>query len=428
MPPPPPAPRALPLTPWRRAPCRWPPVSGAGAASARGGVWFEPPAEAREEGEAWGEAEPQCGEEPSGLSAAGAASVGGGMLIFGGADALGPQGGTARAVAMGASEMARGAPDVRAVAPEVAAAGAEVEIEGAGLCRAGLVLRVGGAACERSLAVSAERARCTLPRGAGAGLNVTAEARGMPRGGAAGAVSYPLPQVWEVAPSRGLLAGGSRLTLTGRHLGSAAALDNVTVGARACTDVQWLSASSVSCTAPPGAGEGAVRVAVLVGGQASEEGQTAPTFAYVHPVTAAAPVVTRLSPTEGPARGGTALLLNGTGLALVSGVLVGAARCEPTTVDDVAVSCVLGPALGEALPLTLVLGAPGGPTRHVPVPAAAAPLEPWAPPMTFSVFPPRLESLNSRDPRGRFPTHGVPVPPPTRRVASRRAALRRAAR
>ena len=135
----------------------------------------------------------------------------------------------------------------------------------------------------------------------------------MPRGGAAGAVSYPLPQVWEVAPSRGLLAGGSRLTLTGRHLGSAAALDNVTVGARACTDVQWLSASSVECTAPPGAGEGAVRVAVLVGGQASEEGQTAPTFAYVHPVTAAAPVVTRLSPTEGPARGGTALLLNGTG-------------------------------------------------------------------------------------------------------------------
>jgi hypothetical protein len=102
------------------------------------------------------------------------------------------------------------------------------------------------------------------------------------------------------------------VTITGSNLGAAT---SVHFGATAAQIVKTLSASEIQVTAPKGSGT--VDVTVTTAGGTSVK-TAADHFGYV-----AAPIVLRLSPNGGPARGGTIVIITGANLVGATAVHFG---------------------------------------------------------------------------------------------------------
>ena len=117
------------------------------------------------------------------------------------------------------------------------------------------------------------------------------------------------PTISGLSPSGGPAAGGTAVTITGTGLGNAT---GVSFGGAAGT-VTADSGTQISVTSPPGTGT--VNVTVTTPGGTS----AAARFTYA----AAAPDVTGLSPSSGPAAGGTAVTITGTSLSGATGVNFG---------------------------------------------------------------------------------------------------------
>ena len=111
----------------------------------------------------------------------------------------------------------------------------------------------------------------------------------------------PAPTVTEVSPNKGPLAGGTSVTITGKHLNEATA---VKFGSTAASSVTADSETSVTAVAP--AGTGTVNVTVSTPGGTSGTG-SADQFSYVP-----APTVASVSPGAGPTAGGTSVTITGT--------------------------------------------------------------------------------------------------------------------
>ena len=109
------------------------------------------------------------------------------------------------------------------------------------------------------------------------------------------------PVVANLNPNKGLLAGGASVVITGAGFTGATA---VTFGATPATGFNVDSPSQINATAPAGTGVVDVRVTTPSGTSATS---AADQFIYAGP-----PTVTGISPTAGPAAGGTTVIITGT--------------------------------------------------------------------------------------------------------------------
>jgi subtilase family serine protease len=139
--------------------------------------------------------------------------------------------------------------------------------------------------------------------------------------------STPRPVVTGVSPSSGPAAGGTPVTVTGTNLTGG----TVAFGTNAATGV---TCGATSCTATSPAGTGTVDVEVTTTGGTSAA-TSADHFTYT-----SAPMVTGVSPSSGPAAGGTPVTVTGTNLTggtvafgtnAATGVTCGATSCTATS-------------------------------------------------------------------------------------------------
>ncbi|MDX3240114.1 IPT/TIG domain-containing protein [Streptomyces sp. ME03-5709C] len=143
----------------------------------------------------------------------------------------------------------------------------------------------------------------------------------------------------------GPLAGGNVITLNGTGLSTAT---NVSFGGVAATPTV-ISDSQITVPVPAGAAAGPVGVSVTTAG-GTNNGLS---YTYVD-----APTVTALVPTSGPASGGTAVTITGTGLDSTESVTFGGAAAPFTAISATTLSAVTPP--GTAGPVDVVVTNPAG--------------------------------------------------------------------
>ncbi len=139
----------------------------------------------------------------------------------------------------------------------------------------------------------------------------------------------PSPAVTGLSPTSGPAAGGTAVTITGTDFTGATA---VTFGSTTAT-FSVTNATTIAATAP--AGTGTVDVTVTTGGGTSTT-NAADKYTYTTspPPPPPAPTVTGLSPTSGPAAGGTAVTITGTNFTGATTVEFGAASVSFTVTND----------------------------------------------------------------------------------------------
>ncbi|CAB4945700.1 MAG: hypothetical protein F2842_05720 [Actinobacteria bacterium] len=163
-----------------------------------------------------------------------------------------------------------------------------------------------------------------------------------------------VPTVSATSPTRGPAAGGSVVTLTGTGFINGA---TVRFGTNSATNVVVNSATSITATAPAGAaGIVNVTVTTAVGTSAAAAGNQ---FSYV-----AAPTVTFLSPTSGPAAGGTSVIITGTNFTGATTVNFGANAATNVVVNSATQITATAPA-GVAGASTVAVTTPGGTSTNV---------------------------------------------------------------
>jgi hypothetical protein len=132
------------------------------------------------------------------------------------------------------------------------------------------------------------------------------------------------PTVTSVSPTSGPTTGGTSVTITGTNLTGATA---VNFGATAATTFTVNNATQITATSPAHAA-GAVDVTVTTAGGTSATG-LGDAFTYVGP-----PTVTSLTPSSGPAAGGTSVVIAGTGFTGATAVSFGGTAATTFTVDN----------------------------------------------------------------------------------------------
>ena len=146
------------------------------------------------------------------------------------------------------------------------------------------------------------------------------------------------PQISGISPASGPAAGGTKVTITGTGLGHATGVSFGGAAGAITAD----SASQIIVSSP--AGSGTVGVTVTTAGGTS----AAARFTYA----AAPPTVTGLSPASGPAAGGTAVTISGTGLGHATGVRFGGAA-GAITADSASQIIVTSPAGSGTVDVTV---------------------------------------------------------------------------
>ncbi|MFJ5220696.1 IPT/TIG domain-containing protein [Streptomyces sp. NPDC088354] len=194
---------------------------------------------------------------------------------------------------------------------------------------------------------SSTQITAVAPAGTGAvAVTVTAP------GGTSNAVTYTyavVPVLTSVSPSGGPASGGTTVVLTGTDLGGATA---VRFGSTAATSFTVNSSTQITAVAP--AGTGAVPVTVTTPGGTSN----AVTYTYT-----VVPVLTSVSPSQGPASGGTTVVLTGTDLGGATAVSFGSTAATSFTVNSSTQITAVAPAGSGAVPVTVTT--PGGTTGPV---------------------------------------------------------------
>ncbi len=163
--------------------------------------------------------------------------------------------------------------------------------------------------------------------------------------------SLPLPAVTSVRPGSARAVGGARVTITGRNLAGATAVD---FGLRAARSFTRVSATRLEAVVPAGSGSVHVTVTAFSG---KSRRTRADVFSYVSP-----PLVDRVVPSGGPAAGGTTVVLVGVDLSRVREVLFG--RVPARILRRSATRIVAVAPAGSGL-VEVVAEAPGGGSRRL---------------------------------------------------------------
>jgi YVTN family beta-propeller protein len=203
------------------------------------------------------------------------------------------------------------APTVTSISPSTGSTGGGTAVNITGTDFTGATgVTIGGAAASFTV-VSSTSITATTPAGTGtAAIVVTTPG--------ASSAANPLytyvasPTVTSVSPSNGSTAGGTAVTITGTNFTGAT---GVTVQGSAATNVVVVSATSITCTTPAGTAGTASVVVTTPGGSNAANTR----FTYIVSV----PTVTSITPASGPAAGGTAVTIAGTGFTGATSVTIG---------------------------------------------------------------------------------------------------------
>ena len=144
----------------------------------------------------------------------------------------------------------------------------------------------------------------------------------------------PPPTVTGVSPDAGPEAGGTPVTITGTHLATA-------LQARFGTVAVAVACGETECAAISPAGTGTVHVVLATEGGTSNT-SPADEFTYVAP--GPVPTIKKLSVKKGPAGGGTAMTITGTGFVGVTGIKFGSVGVKSFTVGSTTSITVTSPA------------------------------------------------------------------------------------
>jgi Bacterial Ig-like domain (group 3)/IPT/TIG domain len=181
------------------------------------------------------------------------------------------------------------------------------------------------------------------------------------------------PSVTGLAPTSGPPAGGTVVMITGKGLSHATA---VKFGHSDGTMLTRLGDTQLQVSAPPGSGTVPVIVSTPAG---SSPASPSASLTYV---PAAAPTITGLSPTGGPAAGGTAVTITGTGLANATAVTFGSADgTDVTPISDTELQVQSPPGL-DTVPVSVSSSAGTSPASSVAEFTYAAEQSTLAPSMT----------------------------------------------
>jgi hypothetical protein len=250
------------------------------------------------------------------------------------------------------------APALSAVAPDQGplAGGNSVTLTGANLTGASAV-GFGAAAATSFTVVSATQITAVPPSAAAGPVPVTVTTAG---GVTAGGVFYYYlapPVLAGGSPDSGPTAGGTTVTLTGSNLLTASA---VRFGATAAA-FTVVSDIQINAVAPAGSA-GAVAVTVVTPGGTSN----ATGYAYE-----AAPVLSAVTPNQGPVVGGTTVTLTGANLTGAVSVLFGTGPAAFTVVSDSLLTATVPPGASGTVNVTVVTA--GGTSAGVPYTRLAPP-------------------------------------------------------
>ena len=191
--------------------------------------------------------------------------------------------------------------------------------------------------------VSPTQVTAVAPSGTGTvGVTVTTP------GGTSNPVSFfyvGAPFKSALGASSGPLAGGNTITINGTGLSTAT---SVSFGGVAATPTV-VSDSQVSVTVPAGAAAGPVGVSVTTAGGTNNG------LSYTYVDT---PTIATLTPTSGPASGGTAVTITGTNLDSTESVTFGGVAAPFSVINSTTLSAVTPP--GAAGAVDVVVTNPAG--------------------------------------------------------------------
>jgi hypothetical protein len=166
------------------------------------------------------------------------------------------------------------------------------------------------------------------------------------------------PVISSLSPNQGPTVGGNTVTIGGTgFLGTA----SVKFGATT-TPFSVVNDTQITATAPPGTGP----VIVTASGPSGTSNGRVYTYTAV-----AAPVITTLSPNQGPAIGGNTVTIGGTGFLGTTSVKFGATTAPFTVVNATQITATAPPA--AAVPASVSVTTPSGISNPVPYFYIAAP-------------------------------------------------------
>jgi Hypothetical glycosyl hydrolase family 15/IPT/TIG domain len=228
--------------------------------------------------------------------------------------------------------------------------GTSVQITGTGFTAASAVA-FGSTAATNVVVVSSTQITATSPAGFGAVDVTVTTAAGTSATSSADQFTYAPPAVTSVAPNQGGTVGGTSVTITGTGFTGATA---VAFGATAAASFTFVSDTKLTATTPAGSGVVDVTVTTPDGTSANVAGDQ---FTYV-------PAVMSISPTFGPAAGGTTVTITGIGFTGTTAVAFGGVSAAFTFVSD------------TQLTATSPLGSAGPPPVDITVttPAGTSPI------------------------------------------------------
>jgi len=140
------------------------------------------------------------------------------------------------------------------------------------------------------------------------------------------------PTVSSVSPATGTTGGSTFITITGTTFAAGA---TVQVGGEPCSNVSINSSTQITCSTPAHA---VGPVSVVVNSVTGLSGTLNAGYSYI---TTAAPTVTSISPSSGPAAGGSTITLTGTGFLAGATVRIASNICtSPNVLSTTQMTCV----------------------------------------------------------------------------------------
>ncbi|HEY3812702.1 MAG TPA: IPT/TIG domain-containing protein [Caulobacteraceae bacterium] len=211
--------------------------------------------------------------------------------------------------------------------------GTTVTISGSGFTGATAV-SFGGTPATSYTVNSASSITATSPAGTGSvDVTVTTPGGTSATSGGDQFTYVAAPTVTSINPTSGPTTGGTSVTLSGANFAGATA---VTFGGVAAASFTVNSATAITAVAPAGVGAVDLRV-TTVGGTSATSG--ADQFTYVP-----APSVSSVSPSSGPATGGTSVTITGANLTGATVVRFGATTATSFTVNSASQITATSPA------------------------------------------------------------------------------------
>jgi hypothetical protein len=218
-------------------------------------------------------------------------------------------------------------PVVKTISPTsgTTAGGTLVTIAGTGFV-AGATVTIGSAATSVTVVSSIKITAKTAPTAAGSYPVVVSDANGTSSGGPSYTYTQALrPTVASVSPVSGPVAGGTTVTIKGTNLTAASPV--VDFGSTPAPNIVSVSSTSIVVVSPQAPAAGLVNVTVTT------PGGTSAIVVKDHYTYTLPPTVTSVTPTSGPAAGGTPVSIKGTGFLSGATVTIGSAATSVNVVS-----------------------------------------------------------------------------------------------